>query len=273
MSSEHATVQHGSRDRPDVQTRPCRSTACGATCARVTSAGVRQPTSCSASSISARSSSSTCRDALLAADGEAPERRAADEHGAGAERERLDDVGAAADAAVDEHLDPTVDRLDDLGQRVDRRGDAVELPAAVVRDDDPGGAVLAREPRVLGGERSPSGRRAAPRATANRSTSAHVTDGEIGSNALRGVRSARGPSRARARWSDREARAEVALAAAEHRRVDGEHERREPGAPPRRDDLARRTLGPAARRAGTSAAPRSRAISSQVDGRAASRGT
>ena len=74
--------------------------------------------------------------ARLAVDGEPPERRAAGEHGARAERERLDDVGAAADAAVDQHLDAAVDRLDHLGQRVDRRRDAVELAAAVVRDDD-----------------------------------------------------------------------------------------------------------------------------------------
>ena len=76
------------------------------------------------------------RGALLAVDGEAPERGAADEDGAGAERERLDDVRAAPDAAVDEHLEPAVDRLDHLGERVRRRGDAVELPAAVVRDHD-----------------------------------------------------------------------------------------------------------------------------------------
>ncbi len=93
--------------------------------------------------------------ARLAVDGEAPERRATGEHRARAERERLDDVRAAPDAAVDEHLDPAVDGVDDLGQRVDRRGDAVELPAAVVRDDDPRRAVLAGEPRVLGGRARP----------------------------------------------------------------------------------------------------------------------
>ena len=106
---------------------------------------MRQPTSCSASSISSRSSSSTRARARLAVDGEAPERRAAGEHRARAERERLDDVGAAADAAVEEHLDPAVDRVDHLRQRVERRRDAVELAAAVVRDDERGGAVLARE--------------------------------------------------------------------------------------------------------------------------------
>ena len=59
--------------------------------------------------------------ALLAVDGEPPEGRPADEDGPGAQGERLQDVGAAPDPAVDEHLDPAVDRLDDLGQRVDRR--------------------------------------------------------------------------------------------------------------------------------------------------------
>ena len=55
--------------------------------------------------------------ACLPVAGEAPERRAAGEDRAGAERERLDDVGAAADAAVDVDLDPAGDRLDDLRQQ------------------------------------------------------------------------------------------------------------------------------------------------------------
>ena len=118
----------------------------------------------------------------LAVDGEAPERRAAGEHGARAEGERLDDVRAAADAAVDEHLDAAVDRLDDLGQRVDRRRDAVELPAAVVRDDDRRRAVLAREPRVLGREHALDEDRQ-PGLAAKRSTSCQVSEREISSNA------------------------------------------------------------------------------------------
>ena len=72
----------------------------------------------------------------LAVDGEAPERRAAGEDRARAERERLHDVGAAADAAVEQHLDAAVDGLDHLRERVDRRRHAVELTPAVVRDDD-----------------------------------------------------------------------------------------------------------------------------------------
>ena len=64
----------------------------------------------------------------------------------------MQDVDAAADAAVEQHLAAVADRVDDLGQRVEARGDAVELAPAVVRDDDAGGAVVAREDGVLGGE-------------------------------------------------------------------------------------------------------------------------
>ena len=59
------------------------------------------------------------------------------------------DVGAAADAAVDEHLGAAVDGVDDLGQHLGGRRDAVQLAAAVVRDDHAGGAALAAERRVL----------------------------------------------------------------------------------------------------------------------------
>ena len=58
-------------------------------------------------------------------------------------------VNAAAVAAVEEDLAPVADGLDDLRERVEARGHAVELAAAVVRDDDPRGAVLAGEHGVL----------------------------------------------------------------------------------------------------------------------------
>ena len=96
---------------------------------------------------------------------------------------------------------PAVDRLDHLGQRVDRRRDAVELAAAVVRDDDRGGAVLAREPRVLGGERplQDDGQTGERRRSARRR--AHVTDGEIGSSAVTASgRRCRAPSRPSSCW-------------------------------------------------------------------------
>ena len=56
---------------------------------------------------------------------------------------------AAPDAAVEEHLDPVSDRVDDRRQRLERRHRAVELPATVIRDDDARCAVLGREHGVL----------------------------------------------------------------------------------------------------------------------------
>ena len=119
------------------------------TWAAVTSAGLVQPSSFRPSSSSRRSSSSTSVDALLAAGREAVEHGAAGERRPRAERERLEHVGATADAAVDQHLDPLADRLDHLGQDVQRRRHAVELAPAVVRDDDRGGTVLGSQQRVL----------------------------------------------------------------------------------------------------------------------------
>src|SRR5438034_8422478 len=75
-------------------------------------------------------------DAVLAVDSEAPEERPPDEDGPGAERERLQHVGATTDPAVEEHLDAAVRCLRHLGQCLDRRQRPVELAAAVVRDDD-----------------------------------------------------------------------------------------------------------------------------------------
>ena len=49
----------------------------------------------------------------LAVGRQAPEVRPADHHRAGAERQRLDDVAAAPDAAVEHDLDLVADRLDD----------------------------------------------------------------------------------------------------------------------------------------------------------------
>src|SRR5207248_2960820 len=49
----------------------------------------------------------------LAADRERPGGRPADQGGPRPERERRDDVDPPADAAVDQHLEPSVDRVDD----------------------------------------------------------------------------------------------------------------------------------------------------------------
>src|ERR1044071_1620265 len=52
---------------------------------------------------------------------ETPDVRAADADRAGAEAQRLDDVGAAAEARVDQDRHAPAHRLDDLGERVDGR--------------------------------------------------------------------------------------------------------------------------------------------------------
>ena len=62
------------------------------------------------------------------------------------------DVRPPPQPAVDQDRAPAVDGLDDLGQGVGGRGNAVELATAVVGDDDAGGAVLDGERRVLGRE-------------------------------------------------------------------------------------------------------------------------
>jgi hypothetical protein len=53
------------------------------------------------------------------------------------------------DAAVDEHVGPPRHRLDDLRQGADRWQGRVELPPAVVRDDDAGGDALHGEAGVV----------------------------------------------------------------------------------------------------------------------------
>ena len=58
--------------------------------------------------------------------------------GARAHRERLDDMRAAADSAVKDDLDPVAHGIDDVGDEVDRRGRAVELPPTVIGDDHRG---------------------------------------------------------------------------------------------------------------------------------------
>ena len=57
--------------------------------------------------------------------------------GVGAEGERLEHVGAGADAAVEEDRQLVADRLGDRRQGVERGDRAVDLAAAVVGDDDP----------------------------------------------------------------------------------------------------------------------------------------
>src|SRR5215217_3669770 len=67
----------------------------------------------------------------------------ADPDQAGAERDGLDDVAAAAEPTVYPDLCTAFDGADDLRQHLDRATAVVELAAAVVRDVDHLGAVLA----------------------------------------------------------------------------------------------------------------------------------
>ncbi len=179
--------------------------------------------------------------AVLAVDGEPPEHRAPGQRRAGAEREGLDDVGAAPDAAVDEHLDAAVDRLDHLGQDVDRRRDPVELAPAVVGDDDPRGAVLAREHGVLAGQHALDEQRHAGFA----GDSLEVVPRERRRDHLEHLlrRHASAPERrdVDVRW-DRERRAEVALAVPAHRCVDRQQKRAIAAVACLGDQLARHAL-------------------------------
>ena len=91
-------------------------------------------------------------NARLARDREAVDVGAADEHGVGAERDRLEDVGAGADPRVEEDRHPAVDGGGDAGERVEGGDGAVDLAAAVVGDHDPVDALVDGAARVVGVE-------------------------------------------------------------------------------------------------------------------------
>src|SRR5262249_34166906 len=75
-------------------------------------------------------------DAAWAEGAEAPDIGPPDADGVGADAQRLDDVGAAAEAAVDDDRDAPVHRLDDFRQRVDGRAPGILAARAVVGHDD-----------------------------------------------------------------------------------------------------------------------------------------
>ena len=66
-------------------------------------------------------------------------------------RDRLDDVGAAAEAAVDNDGGAAGDGVDDFRQHLHRAAAVIELPAAVIGDVDELNAVIERNFRVLRG--------------------------------------------------------------------------------------------------------------------------
>ena len=87
-------------------------------------------------SASASSDAQHVHDAVRAAQRHAIGVRPSDADRGGTEGKGLDDVGATADAGIEQHRHP-VGGLDDARQAVDRRQTAVGLAAAVIRAVDP----------------------------------------------------------------------------------------------------------------------------------------
>ncbi len=83
-------------------------------------AGVAQPLSASVRSSSARTIRRTVSTPGLPVERQSPQVGPAEQHRVGAERERLGDVGPAADAAVEQHGHVAPDRVDDRRQRIER---------------------------------------------------------------------------------------------------------------------------------------------------------
>lgn len=155
--------------------------------------------------------------------------RPPDEDGAGAEGQRGEDVGAGADAAVEEDRDASAHGGHHLGQRLQRGRYAVELAAPVVGDDDAGDA---RPHRCLGvrGRQDALGQHREP---AHRSQPGHEGPVQAAVEGQPAVRS-RGGAAGRRRTGqvgrgdvggDREPVAQVAQPTAGERGVDGEHQR------------------------------------------------
>ncbi len=77
-------------------------------------------------------------DAVGAVHRQPPQHGPPDQHGARTHRQRTQHVGAGPDAAVDVDLGAPGDGRDDLGQAARGRHGPVQLPTAVVGDDETG---------------------------------------------------------------------------------------------------------------------------------------
>ena len=83
-------------------------------------------------------------DPGLACNGKTPQMRPCHQAGGGAKRQRFENIGAAPDPAIDQNRNAAVDRFDDARKRADARGRAVELPAAMIGNDDAVNAMIER---------------------------------------------------------------------------------------------------------------------------------
>jgi hypothetical protein len=88
--------------------------------------------------------------ALLAGDGETPDIETSQQHGASAEGQSLDGVGAVANATVEEDGHFLLDCGGDGGERVECGDGSVDLAASVVGDDDGVDAVVEGQAGVVG---------------------------------------------------------------------------------------------------------------------------
>ena len=88
--------------------------------------------------------------ALFAADCQAEDKRSAEQNGPGSQRDRLEHVRPAPDAAIEEDRRPIADGIGDRGQCVEGRDRPVKLAAAMVGDDHAGRTLIDRLSRIIG---------------------------------------------------------------------------------------------------------------------------
>src|ERR1700722_8751709 len=87
--------------------------------------------------------------ARQAGGGDAIDDRATAEDEIRAMSERREDIGTTADAAIDHHRHLVANRLPDRRQRLQGRRPAIELPPAVIGDDDPVTTKRQRAARIV----------------------------------------------------------------------------------------------------------------------------
>ena len=83
------------------------------------------------------------------AHGEPPDNWPAQQHRARAKRQRLNNVGAAPYAAIDQHIDLIADGCSNRLQHLGRRRRRIKLTPTVIRNDDPARAVAHSALRVI----------------------------------------------------------------------------------------------------------------------------